>query len=136
MSTKNKHGNTVEYGFNADPDRSRYYYDCGKGLPGDKADWKQYDTNQDASYYGVWVNFKTRQSFCYAEGDTTLVTCEDEAHWRLELESMADFHGPPPGHIRSIDAVTGELTEHPLERPTIENPNPQSHGDMLRELLG
>ena len=60
---KDKNGNTVESGFNGHPDRSRYWYDCGKGLPG--VGWKQFDTKQDASYFGVWVNFETRQTFCY-----------------------------------------------------------------------
>ena len=127
-------GNKVEHGFNAHPDRGRGWYDCGKGLPGEG--WKRYDTDQDAWYYGVWVNFETRQSFSYCEGDTALTTCPDEDHFRLELKQLEDFHGPPPGHIRSIDCATGEYKQHPLKRPTIEEPNPPGHGDLLRELLG
>ena len=135
MSTsKNERGNQVEDGFNGHHDRDRYWYDFGDELPGDRDDWRQYDTNQDASYFGVWINFKTRQTFCYAEGDTILVTCEDEEHFQAELVSMEEFHGSPPPAIRSISA--DGVTEHFIDRPTIENPNPKSFGELLTALLG
>lgn len=134
MTYINDNGNTVEtgfLGFEVD-ERSRYHYDFGDGLPDDKSDWRQWDTEQDASYFGVWVNFKTRQTFTYCEGDTTLVTCEDNAHLQKELDSMIEFYGPPPGHVRTIDAE-GNYEQHPDTRPTIENPNPPS---VLAALLG
>jgi hypothetical protein len=135
MTTRtDKRGNTIEDGFNGHHDRSRYFYDSGEGLPGDG--WQQYDTEQDAHYYGVWVNMATRQTFSYAEGDTCLTTCPDDARFAVVLQEMADFHGPPPGHVRSIDAATGEYQTHPAERPTIENPNPTTSQDILMELLG
>jgi hypothetical protein len=134
LTSKNKDGNTVEHGFNGHPERDRYFYDFGGGLPGDQCNWKQFDTSQDASYFGVWVNFETRQTFCYCEGDTTLVTCEDDEHFALQLNALVEFHGPPPAHIRSIDS-DGAYHEHPLERPSLENPNPKGAVELFRELL-
>ena len=40
--------------------------------------WMQFDTNQDAPYYGVWVNPAKLQTLSYAEGDWSLVTCENK----------------------------------------------------------
>jgi len=114
----NSRGNQVEDGFNGHPDRDRYFYDFGDGLPGGREGWRQYDTNQDASYFGVWVNVRTRQTFCYAEGDTTLVTCEDDAHFAAELQSMEEFHGSPPPCAIAYD-MDGTRTEYFDTRPAI-----------------
>lgn len=131
---RNKFGNIVEHGFNGHPDRDRYWYDFGDGLPGERSDWRQYDTEQDAHYFGVWINLKTRQTFCYAEGDTTLVTCDDDAGLALELKAMEEFHGSPPPTIRTI-SDDGQLTEHFVARPSIENPSPAGFGALLHSIL-
>ncbi len=55
--------------------------------------WKQYDTDQDAAYFGVWVNPKTLQTLSYAEGDWSLVECADVAAFNAEIESMNSFYG-------------------------------------------
>lgn len=91
---RNRNDNMVHRGFHH---VNRYFFDTRL------AGWKQYDTNQDAWYFGVWVNIPDRMILTYAEGDVTLVTCEDNDHLRRELESMAEFYGPPPPAFISYD---------------------------------
>jgi len=80
-------------------------------------EWDQYDTDQDAWYFGVWINNKTRQVLSYAEGDVTLVTCSTEESYRAEIAMMNEFYGEPPPYAVAIDVENGEVTEYRQERP-------------------
>lgn len=55
--------------------------------------WEQFDTDQDASYYGVWVNRTKFLTLSYAEGDWTLVVCKDRDSYNREVARMIEFHG-------------------------------------------
>lgn len=70
----------------------RYYFDFNLNLK----QWQQYDTEQDAHYFGVWVNMATKQILTYAEGDIILVTCLGRDTFKKELESMESFYGEAP----------------------------------------
>lgn len=91
--------------------RDRYYYDFGQCKT-----WKQYDTDEDAWYFGVWVNPDTFQILTFAEGDETLTTCSDEASYHAELSRMSDFYDNPPPAFKVIDA-DGTLTKYFDTRP-------------------
>ena len=85
----NLRGNTVESGFIFGIDR--YVYDekwCTA-----KKGWVQYDTNQDASYFGVWVHPEKMIIKTFAAGDTYTVTCKDEESYHAELKNMAEVYG-------------------------------------------
>ena len=69
-------GNTVIRGFRS-TERYRGDFDDDFRTEG----WLQFDTDQDAWYFGVWVNPKTFRTFTYAEGDMTLVVCPDAEHY-------------------------------------------------------
>lgn len=79
--------------------------------------WKQYDTYQDAWYFGVWVHTEKRLVLTFAEGDLTLVTCPTIDGLRAELASMAEFYGDPPPAFVSIGA--DGITNHYDERPSV-----------------
>ena len=96
---KNARGNTVERGSDFGGDRYRYDFKVLTPAKG----WQQYDTSQDASYFGVWVNRKKRMTFTLCEGDTILVTCPTQASFEAELADMAKFYGPPPPMAVAID---------------------------------
>lgn len=81
--TIDSNGNKVERFFDSSPDRCRYEWD---GDPG----WEQFDTDQDAWYFGVWVNKQTRQIRVYAEGDLTVTTCPTVAHFNAEIRRMCE----------------------------------------------
>lgn len=76
--------------------------------------WEQFDTDQDASYFGVWVNRQTLQTLTYAEGDWTLVTCPDKQRYRLEIEDAIRFYGE--GYIAKVLDANGTKTTFRQDR--------------------
>lgn len=61
--------------------------------------WRQYDTENDAWYFGTWVNPVSWQVVTYAEGDLTLdqyLTADD---MKKTLLDMADFYGEQPASM-------------------------------------
>ena len=68
----------------------RYLVDCADDFT--TLGWQQFDTEQDASYFGVWVNPLTYQTLSYAEGDWSLVCCDSPAAYNAEVQSMIDFY--------------------------------------------
>jgi hypothetical protein len=121
----NCRGNFIERGFRENCER--YVFDFEELLP--KDGWEQFDTKQDAWYFGVWVNKKTMQTFTYAEGDTTKVTCPTLESFKAELEDMVKFYGPPPPAFITCDDIglsdgklspQGNVTAYYDKRPTIE----------------
>jgi hypothetical protein len=84
------------------PSSDRYIFDTGLGKG-----WLQYDTDQDAWYYGQWVNKEHMMIFSYMEGDVQLVVCEDAEHFDAEIQVMNDFHGE--GKICSVIGGAGIL---------------------------
>lgn len=73
------------------PMRERYYYDCE--LNASKG-WCQYDTDQDASYFGVWVNISTMEVLTYCEGDVSHVFAQNSELFKAELQSLVEFYNP------------------------------------------
>jgi len=117
MNTKiDEHGNTVTSRFIGDGDRYAYDFEHCRAADG----WIQYDTENDAWYFGVWVHPKRREIVTYAEGDEIRVTCPDDDAFRAKLAGMAEFYGPPPPAFIAIDPVEGVVTEFYTPRPTGE----------------
>ena len=79
--------------------------------------WRQYDTKQDAWYFGVWVHAEKRLILTYAEGDVTVVKCPTEESYHAELKHMAEFYGAPPPAFVTIDYPSGKRTEFYDTRP-------------------
>lgn len=100
----NGRGNLVQAGhWHAD----RYAFDFSRYRKG----WRQFDTDQDAWYYGFWTNRARLQTFSYCEGDVTLVTCPTPAHYNAEIMDACRFHAPSPAFI-GIDPDTGTVTHY------------------------
>ena len=93
--------------------RNRYHYDFEACTPADG--WKQYDTDQDAHYFGVWIHLERREILTYAEGDEIRTTCPTPETFRAELDHMAQFYGPPPPYAVAIDH-DGTVTHYVQER--------------------
>jgi hypothetical protein len=58
--------------------------------------WEQYDTNQDAWYFGVWVHPTERKVFTYAEGDRILEIANSEHAFVALLQYMNSVYGKMP----------------------------------------
>ena len=115
----NARGNIVHRDIDADlllgfKGGSRYPYDqklCASG-------WKQYDTDQDAPYFGCWVHIEKRMTMCYCEGDRILVICPTMETLKAELDNMAQFYGPPPAAFIHVD--NNRCVTHIIEaRPAV-----------------
>lgn len=112
MAEINKRGNTIIRSSDLGSDRYKYDLEICKSADG----WTQYDTNQDAWYFGVWVHPKTRQILTYAEGDVSVVHCKSEKSYHEELKNMAEFYGDPPWASKAY-GLDGTVTEFYDERP-------------------
>ena len=82
-------GNIIHCWFTHDGER----YAMDFSYCGPRSDWYQWDSHQDAWYFGQWVNPVTRQILTYAEGDISLITCQTADLYRAELDNMTDFEG-------------------------------------------
>ncbi len=114
---ENERGNTVKAWF-VGPYHERYHWDFGPCGP--ETGWKQYDTSQDAPYFGVWVHPEERKILTFAEGDLTLVECPTLDTFKAELDNAAGFYGDPPPAFRLVDTKTGQVTYLYDERPTAD----------------
>lgn len=69
----------------------RYRFDLGAC----KVDngYAQFDTSQDASYYGNWVNPFSFKLVCYCEGDLTVQICDDQDEFVSKVRGMVEWNG-------------------------------------------
>jgi len=110
----NKKGRKIQRAFLCSFDNSdeRYLIDFADNRV--KEGWKQFDTRQDAPYFGVWVNPKKLQTLTYAEGDWSLVTCDSKESYNHEIQSMIDFYDE--GKICTVISEDGSATVFRQER--------------------
>lgn len=54
--------------------------------------WLQFDTDQDAHYFGVWVNPRLLLTLTYCEGDWILAQCPDTRHYNAEISDAIEFY--------------------------------------------
>ena len=102
-STNDRGNRLLETFYSAD----RYIFDFH---PGFLREWIQFDTDQDASYFGTWVHKAKRLVLTYCEGDIHLVICEDDEHYDAEVGSMCRFYTPAPA-FKTLDLENGVCTE-------------------------
>jgi hypothetical protein len=84
----------------------RYQFDFSHEI---KRGWKQYDTSQDAWYYGVWYNPESMQTLNYCEGDIYLNTFYKWSQFKAELKGMDSFHGAQPAMAIAGDTIDMNL---------------------------
>ncbi|MFB0777725.1 hypothetical protein [Aeromonas salmonicida] len=92
----------------------RYYYDRMLLAQG----WQQYDTDQDAWYFGIWINTEKLETFTYAEGDINHVIAPNVEVFRAELARLYQYHPQAPAFI-SIDPEAGVVTRHFEAKPEV-----------------
>lgn len=85
-------------------DVERYCIDFGALQLG----WEQFDTDQDAPYFGVWTHDKQREVLTVCEGDWTLSRYNDQAAYATALEQLREYYGKAPPECRVIGA-DGEI---------------------------
>lgn len=96
MARTNERGNRIVNSSSAFGNRYKYDFDICTSEKG----WEQYDTNQDASYFGIWCNKEKLTIITYIEGDEIIATCPDKEHYNAEIGNMNEFYGG--GYIAKI----------------------------------
>ena len=76
----------------------RYYYDRTLLDQG----WQQYDTEEDAWYFGIWINTERLETFTYAEGDTHHVIAPNVEAFRAELARLYRHHPCKPQRLSAL----------------------------------
>ena len=87
-------------------DGSRYTFDK---MLSSKDGWRQFDTDQDAWYFGVWYNMDKKMTVTYAEGDVHVKY--DIPDMDVEYNEMCKFYGKAPAWCTTIDE-DGTVTKH------------------------
>lgn len=80
--------------------------------------WQQYDTEEDAWYFGIWIHTEKLETFTYAEGDTSHVIAPNVEAFRAELARLYQYHPQAPTFI-SIDPEAGVVTRHFEAKPEV-----------------
>lgn len=131
----NGRGNTVTRLFMPD---ERYTVDFADDFR--ESGLEQFDTSQDAEYFGVWINRPNRYTLTYAEGDWTLVECPDFEHYKAEVEDCIRFY--QPGRIATVigNGLDGSGSVHVIEQDrskfVADEPAPQiGLADVLNDVL-
>ncbi len=76
--------------------------------------WEQFDTDQDAHYFGVWFNREQFLTLTYAEGDWSLIECHDAERYNHEVRRAIDFYGE--GYIAKAMDDGGQWTTYKQNR--------------------
>ena len=105
----NERGNTIYERFF---DSERYGIDFADDFK--EAGWEQFDTDQDAAYFGVWINASKRWTLTYCEGDWSLIKCETSDQYKAEIQSLIGFYGE--GRIALAISTDGTATEYRQDR--------------------
>jgi len=97
--------------------------------------WKQFDTDQDAHYFGVWVNPRFLLTLTYAEGDWTLVECVNRDAYRGEIERAIEFYGE--GRMATVISDDGSVTVCRQDRQQFfeDKPDKFTIRDVLEAVL-
>jgi hypothetical protein len=82
-------------------DTDRYAFDFGQCSTG--KGYAQLDTAQDASYFGNWINPFKKQTVTFAEGDCTVITCDDEAEFVAKVRETCEWYAQNDGKRPGID---------------------------------
>ena len=101
----NARGNTVRRGFMPS---SRYKIDFATEFFAEG--WEQFDTDQDAEYFGFWVKKGKLQTLTYCEGDWIAVDCPDAAHYNAEINNAIEYYGE--GFIAKAIDGNGSVTTY------------------------
>jgi hypothetical protein len=85
----------------------RYVYDqLTRALEG----WSQFDTREDAHYFGLWVSKQDRALLQYAEGDLDLTVHRTDETWEIAMASLRGRYPEVPPAARGYD-LDGTVTE-------------------------
>ncbi|WP_236664237.1 hypothetical protein [Aeromonas hydrophila] len=92
----------------------RYYYDRTLLVQG----WQQYDSEEDAWFFGIWSDTEKLEAFTYAEGDTNHVIAQNVETFRAELARLYQYYPQALAFI-SINPEASVVTHHFETKPEV-----------------
>lgn len=95
----------------------RYRFDFKMCTP--SKGWAQFDTRQDASYHGIWVNPITREYVSYVEGDVCHIEYDNDEEMSKELRVAIEWH-TERGYFVGIDGMCNEEIKAGFKRLGLE----------------
>jgi hypothetical protein len=98
--------------------------------------FEQWGTDQDAWYFGIWVNRERRMVVSFVEGDLTVTSCPDAEHFAAEIASMEAFHGAPPPAFVVLDLEAGTRTDVVAQRLTASDIRGSMECDASTPVVG
>lgn len=70
----------------------RYVVDFAPGFT--SSSWVQFDTPDDAAYFGLWVDPVRWLTLCYTEGDWTFCEFSSAEAYNARIRALCEFHEP------------------------------------------
>ncbi len=99
--------------------------------------WQQFDTSQDAPYFGVWLNPRHRAILTYCEGDWSLEECPTDAHYVAAVQRRCDCY--EPGRVARCIGTDGSVVDVHQDRSEFlkgEAADVIGIGDVIRAAAG
>jgi hypothetical protein len=79
----------------------RYVFDWNL----DRGAWEQLDTENDASFFGIWINKAELRILSFVEGDVYLTLCTDADSYDAEVAELCSSLRPAPGFVAITDSA-------------------------------
>ncbi len=108
----------------------RYLFDFNIDL----GEWEQLDNDNDAWYFGVWVNRTRLRILQYVEGDVIFTQCADAEGYDPEIAALCAFYDPAPSVI-AIDGG-GKATAYYQNRRSLFIDQARATVPAIPELAG
>lgn len=87
---------------------NRYAYD--QILCNPKHGWIQFDTSEDAAWFGIWTHAVEHFVVVYAEKDVSIIHIPEKQDWIDRLKKMRQEYGPAPHAATVINPDNGGIT--------------------------
>ena len=117
------HGNEIIRSFDGGTDRYAFDFDHCTAEDG----WLQFDTNEDAHYFGIWVHKEKQQIVQYMEGDISQTQCASAETFNAAIADMCAAYSKA-AHIRTI-SEDGTYTKYYQDREQFFITEPEAEAD-------
>ena len=111
-------------------DCDRYVIDFAEDFAG----WEQFDTSQDAHYFGVWMHYERRLILTYCEGDWTLEESETVEEHREKVQRCIDCYDA--GRVACVIGADGATDVTQDRAVFLTGEKPIGIADVLKATLG
>lgn len=91
------------------PNTDRYHFDFN--LCHFSKGWAQWDSCQDSSWYGKWINPELLTIVTFSKGDIIIQTAENEQEFIQAIKDLRQWHLDKDVGFKGIDAATDDCKQ-------------------------